>query len=107
MVNDSDLAQPTPMAIDSEPSLAASSTAPGSPVTYRPGMPSLPAARVTPISEFSTVAGASPAPSPWPRASKPTQSTAASTSGSPRICSMPSSGVALFRSTTSQPNAFA
>ena len=33
VVNDSDFAQPSPSRIDSEPSLAASSTAPGSPVT--------------------------------------------------------------------------
>ena len=54
-----DLAQPRPSRIDSEPIFAASSTAPGSPVTYRPGMPSAPPAAVISISEFSTVAGAS------------------------------------------------
>ena len=39
--------------------LAFSSTPPGSSVTYRPGMPMAPPARVTSISEFSTVAGRS------------------------------------------------
>src|SRR4029453_18545978 len=84
-----DLAQPSPIRIDSDPTLAGSSTAPGSPVTYSPGMPSRPAARVMSMIEVHTVAGASPwEPSvPWPRASKPTQSTAASTSPEPpRIC---------------------
>src|SRR5258708_549240 len=63
-------------------------TPPRSPVTYRPGMPSPAPARATVIMSFSTVAGASPAPAPCPFASNPTQSTAASTSGSPRICSI-------------------
>src|SRR6266511_2280038 len=90
VVNECDLAQPRPMRMDSEPTLAGSSTAPGSPVTYRPGMPSFPAERVMSMIELSTVAGASPCePSrPWPLASKPTQSTAASTSGTPRSCSI-------------------
>src|ERR1700753_1029003 len=60
VVKDSDLAQPVPSDNDSEPTLAASSMPPGSPVTYRPGMPTAPPAAVTSISEFSTVAGASP-----------------------------------------------
>src|SRR4029453_9512578 len=80
VVKECDLAQPSPIRIDSDPTLAGSSTAPGSPVTYSPGMPSFPAARVMSMMVLSTVAGASPwEPSwPWPRASKPTQSTAAS-----------------------------
>ena len=42
----------------------------------------MPAARVMSMIELSTVAGASSLePSPWPRASKPTASTAESTSG--------------------------
>jgi hypothetical protein len=89
VVKEWDLAQPSPIRIDSDPTLAGSSTAPGSPVTYSPGIPSLPAALVMSMTELSTVAGASPwEPSvPWPRASKPTQSTAASTSPDPpRIC---------------------
>src|SRR6185437_15774684 len=95
-----------PMRIDNDPSLAASSAAPGSPVTYRPGMPSLPAARVTSMIELSTVAGASwPESEPWPRASKPTASTAASTSGTPRICSIWSFGSPVDTSTVSQPMA--
>ena len=44
----------------SDPTLAGSSTAPGSPVTYSPGIPSFPAALVMSMIEFSTVAGASP-----------------------------------------------
>jgi hypothetical protein len=90
----SDLAQPSPMDRDSDPSLAGSSTAPGSPVTYKPGMPIRPAARVMSIIVLSTVACRSvAASSPWPRASNPTASTAASTSGTPRICSIWSRGV--------------
>jgi hypothetical protein len=38
--------------------LAGSSTAPGSPVTYSPWMPSFPAALVMSMIELSTVAGA-------------------------------------------------
>jgi hypothetical protein len=45
---------------------------------------------------------------PWPWASKPTQSTAQSTSGTPRICSICWARVAsFFRSIVSQPNFFA
>ena len=54
-----DLAQPRPKRMLKEPILAAASTAPGSSVTYRPGMPILPATRVICISELSTLAGAS------------------------------------------------
>src|SRR6202012_3191728 len=105
VVNESDLAQPVPSDSDSEPILAASSMPPGSPVTYRPGMPIAPPAAVTSISEFSTVAGASCASAlPCPRASKPTASTAASTSGTPRICSSWSLGSPSATLTVSQPN---
>ena len=56
------------------------------------------------MTSLSTVAGASPAPAPCPRASNPTQSTAASTSGSPIICSIWSAiEASLVRSTVSQP----
>ena len=51
-------------------------------------MPSVAPALATVMMAFSTVAGASAAPAPCPWASNPTQSTAASTSGSPRICSI-------------------
>ena len=44
---------------------------------------------------------------PWPRASNPTASTAASTSGTPRICSIWSFGSPLEMSTVSQPKLFA
>ena len=73
-------------------------------------MPIAPPARVMVISELSTVAGASfVAPAcPWPRASKPTQSTPQSTSGSPRICAIWSPTEASFEtSTVSQPKLFA
>src|ERR1039458_4882430 len=54
-------------------------------------MPILPPACVTDMTEFRTVAGRSTTASlPWPRASKPTQSTAHSTSGIPTIRSDPS-----------------
>jgi hypothetical protein len=54
--------------------------------------------------EFSTVAGASwSAAAPCPRASKPTASTAASTSGTPRICSIWSFGSLLEMSMASAP----
>ena len=44
---------------------------------------------------------------PWPCASKPTQSTAQSTSGLPRICSICSPSVASFdRSTVSKPHSW-
>jgi hypothetical protein len=68
-----DFAQPRPIRIDSEPSLAASSTAPGSPVTYRPGMPSYPATLVTSMIELRTVAGASwsASDSAWPPTQPP------------------------------------
>src|SRR5450759_3110428 len=46
VVNDSDLAQPRPSRIDRAPIFALSSTPPGSPVTYRPGMPRAPPAAV-------------------------------------------------------------
>ena len=59
VTNECDFAQPSPSRSDSEPTLAASSTPPGSPVTYSPGMPIAPPARVRSISEFSTVAGIS------------------------------------------------
>src|ERR1039458_1856641 len=64
---------------------------------------------VTDMTEFRTVAGRSTTASlPWPRASKPTQSTAHSTSGIPTICSICSASMASFRrSTTSQPKLFA
>ncbi|MOA22440.1 hypothetical protein D3C78_1429960 [compost metagenome] len=105
-----DLAQPRPKRMFRLPCLAALLTAPGSSVTYRPGIPILPATRTTPISALSTSAGASCcAPSwPWPRASKPTASTAQSTSGSPSrlaICSC--SGVSWVRSAISKPWALA
>ncbi|MNJ55868.1 hypothetical protein D3C77_513870 [compost metagenome] len=105
-----DLAQPRPKRMLRLPIFAAASTAPGSSVTYRPGIPILPATRTTPINELSTVAGASClAPAwPWPRASKPTASTAQSTSGSPSrlaICSC--SGVSWDRSAISKPWALA
>ena len=67
-------------------------------------MPSEAPAREIVMMSLSTVAGASPAPAPWPRASKPTASTAASTSGSPTICSiMSASSLPELRSTVSQP----
>ena len=103
-----DLAQPRPRRTDRLPCLAAASVAPGSSVTYRPGMPILPATRVTSISEFSTVAGASSCEPlcPWPRASKPTQSMAQSTSGSPRMAAICSpSEVSSDKSTVSKPTA--
>src|SRR5919204_86225 len=105
VVNECDFAHPRPSRIDRLPTFAASSMPPGSPVTYSPGMPSWPPARVTSMIELSTVAGASWSASfPWPRASKPTASTAASTSGTPRICSICcGSGVSLVRSTVSHP----
>jgi hypothetical protein len=107
VVKDCDLAQPRPIRIDSEPILAGSSTAPGSPVTYKPGMPSFPAGRVMSMIELSAVAGASACePSaPWPLASKPTQSTAASTSPEPpsSCCSAPRRSSVCDRSTVSQP----
>src|SRR6218665_3254873 len=101
-----DLAQPNPRRMLSAPCCAALSTAPVSSVTYRPGMPILPAARVTSINELRTVAGASACEPawPWPRASKPTASTAQSTSGVPRICAICSASVAsLDRSTVGKP----
>ena len=67
-------------------------------------MPSEAPARAIVMMSLSTVAGASPAPAPWPRASNPTASTAASTSGSPRICSIMSArSLPELRSTVSQP----
>src|SRR5664279_3521948 len=90
--------------MDSEPCCAALSPAPGSPVTYRPRMPSAAPAPVMSISEFSTVAGAScPESFPCPCASKPTASTPQSTSGTPRICSIWSRGSPCETSTVSQP----
>src|SRR5699024_8729543 len=60
--------------------------------------------RVTFMMSFSTVAGASSAPSPCPRASNPTASTAASTSGSPTISAIMSGRSApLERFTVSHP----
>jgi hypothetical protein len=104
VVKDSDFAHPVPRLIDRDPFFAASSTAPGSPVTYRPGMPSAPPAAVMSIRELSTVAGASwEASLPCPRASKPTASTPQSTSGTPRICSICSAGEPFETSTVSQP----
>src|SRR6478672_1871781 len=51
-------------------------------------MPTAPPARVTSMTVLRTVAGRSCcASAPWPWASKPTASTAQSTSGSPRSCS--------------------
>ena len=83
------LAQPRPMRMPSMPVLALCSFAPGSSVTYRPGMPSAPPARVTSMIAFRTVAGCSCLASlPWPWASKPTQSTAESTSGTPTIAAV-------------------
>src|SRR5216684_4602441 len=68
-----------------------------------------PPARVTVITELSTVAGRSTLAScPCPRASNPTQSTAESTSGTPRICAIWSPREAsLLRSIVSQPKLFA
>ena len=67
-------------------------------------MPSFPPARVIDMIEFSTVAGASPPP-PWALASKPTASTAQSTSLTPRTCATWSSRLAsLPTSTVSHPN---
>src|ERR1700684_1131593 len=58
VVKDSDLAHPVPRPSDSEPTLPASSTAPGSPVTYRPGIPIAPPAAVTSMQELNTGVGA-------------------------------------------------
>src|SRR6266853_6727837 len=70
-------------------------------------MPIAPPARVTVMSEFSTVAGCSvPACSAWPFASKPTQSTAESTSGTPRIWATRSPrGIRSRKSIVSHPKA--
>ena len=72
-------------------------------------MPMAPPARVIVISALRTVAGASSVCwVPCPRASKPTASIDASTSGTPRICSMSSSSLSLFvKSTGSNPTDFA
>ena len=97
------LAHPRPRRTFRVPVLASASAAPGSPVTYRPGMPSAPPARVTDMIEFSTAAGASPPP-PWALASKPTASTAQSTSLTPSTSAIWSSRVASWlMSTVSQP----
>src|SRR5690625_5157450 len=55
VTKDSALAQPVPNSIDSAPRWAASSTPPGSPVTYRPGMPTEAPAEARRITLLSTV----------------------------------------------------
>mmetsp|Transcript_19169 Transcript_19169/g.44067 ORF Transcript_19169/g.44067 Transcript_19169/m.44067 type:complete len:210 (-) Transcript_19169:711-1340(-) len=103
-----DLDQPKPMRMDKLPYLAASSTAPGSSVTYSPGMPIWPPSRTMPMQSLSTCAGCSgdwPSPPTAARASKPTQSTAASTVGEPVMAWILSSRVPSARtSIVSQPN---
>ena len=81
----------------------------GSPVTYNPGIPREPPARVISIIEFSSVAGCSTlAALPCPRASKPTQSMAESTRGSPVIWAICSArDASLRKSTVSQPKLLA
>ncbi len=78
VVKTCDLAQPSPMRMLRLPLLAASSTPPGSSVTYRPGIPIAPAGagELHQRVEYRR-RRLGPAASPWPRASKPTQSTAA------------------------------
>src|SRR6266851_241048 len=106
IVKEWDLAHPSPRRIVRFPRFAASSLAPGSSVTYRPGMPIAPAARVASISWLSTTAGSSFPPCPL--ASKPTQSTAQSTSGTRKIFSSCSLMEPLCeRSIVSQPNEWA
>src|ERR1700730_4104336 len=69
-------------------------------------MPIAPPALVSCISEFNTAAGNSFLElGPYPRASKPTQSTAPSTSGIPRICSICSvTETSCEASTVTHPN---
>ena len=65
------------------PILAFSSIPPGSPVTYRPGMPSAPPARVTSMIVLRTVAGASLGAVPVTARLEADAVDRASTSGSP------------------------
>ena len=97
VVKDSDFAQPVPRRMRQRAVLAASSTAPGSPVTYRPGMPSAPAGGgdVHQRIEHGGRRLLRRRPCPWPRASKPTRRRRQSTSGTPRICSIWSAGSPL------------
>ena len=86
VAKDSDFAQPKPIRSPKTPDFAFLSIPPGSSVTYRRGIPIAPPARVIFITAFNTFAGFSASVwLPWPWASNPTQSTAASTSGTARI----------------------
>ena len=101
-----DFAQPRPRRRLRLPCLSARSFAPGSSVTYRPGMPIAPAARVISIRLLSTTAGASTTLpfAPCAFASKPTQSIAQSTSATPRTSATISpSRSCLVRSIGSKP----